>query len=661
MQSQSSNNLAYSNVQNKTILNQIQSSKSLNKLPSNKEVSPLPIKQQTLPSATNGNNNGNRTPSNQQQANNKQSLTNAPTDFGSIIQQSNVITHVNVDTEKKLRKLQELAQNDKEMIELQRKTVYIQKLEIQSLQQKYEALKRNFEAISTQSMNERQSNDQAMKRIQDLEKDKERLNLQLKDLQNKFNMLQIGPEFDNKKDMEIKELKDMNEMKKEEIYSLKKEVIQKQKKIAEVEVRFDQLFREKDKEVEQGKSDLVASQDLIKEQNHELKTKDKNIQSLEQQVSQLNRILDEKTEANLTMSEVIKRVKNELTSEYEPMIKQAKEESNAKDLFWQREIDKKMQKQDEEKFLVSQQVRRLELQIEDWKNKLEDKQKECQNYLQKLDEKRDLYNELMQRKEEMELNKNNIIDDLEKISFVKDQEIQECKNEISILHKSLLDKQRELESEKQSYKEKILILEKQNEILSDMLMKREGEIKNLQNVKNSSSKMQSQEDLERKNVMLREELGEKNNQIRQLQLNLQIAKGDIQNNMKVIEELQNKIQNELENQSYLNNMQLKDLRRNYVNDMSSLKKILDKIEIHISCLSCAKVYQDCLMLVCGHCICHDCISKHSDPKSKDSIVFCEECKIETKNRYLVKSLSFKNINANFITGKQMIETMINNA
>ena len=28
---------------------------------------------------------------------------------------------------------------------------------------------------------------------------------------------------------------------------------------------------------------------------------------------------------------------------------------------------------------------------------------------------------------------------------------------------------------------------------------------------------------------------------------------------------------------------------------------------------------------------------HSDPTSKDSIVFCEECKIETRNKELVES------------------------
>ena len=66
--------------------------------------------------------------------------------------------------------------------------------------------------------------------------------------------------------------------------------------------------------------------------------------------------------------------------------------------------------------------------------------------------------------------------------------------------------------------------------------------------------MQSQEEIESKNVQLRQELADKNNQLRQLQLNLQIAKSDIQNNQKVIEELEHKIQNEIENQQYLNNM-----------------------------------------------------------------------------------------------------------
>ena len=47
------------------------------------------------------------------------------------------------------------------------------------------------------------------------------------------------------------------------------------------------------------------------------------------------------------------------------------------------------------------------------------------------------------------------------------------------------------------------------------------------------------------------------------------------------------------------------------------------------------------MLCCGHSICSKCFRTHSDPNSKDSIVFCEECKIETKNKDLQDSQVIK--------------------
>ena len=82
------------------------------------------------------------------------------------------------------------------------------------------------------------------------------------------------------------------------------------------------------------------------------------------------------------------------------------------------------------------------------------------------------------------------------------------------------------------------------------------------------------------------------------------------------------------------------MRRSVLNDVSSLKKIMAKIEVHVSCLSCSQVFAECFMLTCGHSICEECMHKHSDPKSKEAIVFCEECKQETKNRQLTKSLEF---------------------
>ena len=61
---------------------------------------------------------------------------------------------------------------------------------------------------------------------------------------------------------------------------------------------------------------------------------------------------------------------------------------------------------------------------------------------------------------------------------------------------------------------------------------------------------------------------------------------------------------------------------------------IENIEATLSCLSCLNFLEEPLMLVCGHSICKTCFKMHSDPSSKDSLVFCEECKLETKNRDL---------------------------
>lgn len=73
-----------------------------------------------------------------------------------------------------------------------------------------------------------------------------------------------------------------------------------------------------------------------------------------------------------------------------------------------------------------------------------------------------------------------------------------------------------------------------------------------------------------------------------------------------------------------------------------------QIESCLSCLSCLEFLKEpALNLVCGHSICNNCFTKHSDPKSKDSLVFCEECKIETKNKQLKDSKFVNTLCAKF--------------
>ena len=54
-----------------------------------------------------------------------------------------------------------------------------------------------------------------------------------------------------------------------------------------------------------------------------------------------------------------------------------------------------------------------------------------------------------------------------------------------------------------------------------------------------------------------------------------------------------------------------------------------------------------ITLTCGHSICKSCFAEHSDPTSKDSLVFCEDCRIETKNRNLKELKTIRNICDNY--------------
>ena len=63
------------------------------------------------------------------------------------------VNNTNSGVHKTLVNLEKLACSDKEMVLLQRKTIYVQQLENQSLLKKLESLKRNFDAISLTNKN----------------------------------------------------------------------------------------------------------------------------------------------------------------------------------------------------------------------------------------------------------------------------------------------------------------------------------------------------------------------------------------------------------------------------------------------------------------------------------------------------------------------------
>ena len=64
-------------------------------------------------------------------------------------------------------------------------------------------------------------------------------------MQNKAHYSMQGAEQEQKRDLELRELREMNEAKRDEIYSLKTELNLRQQKLKELEAKSDQRLKEK--------------------------------------------------------------------------------------------------------------------------------------------------------------------------------------------------------------------------------------------------------------------------------------------------------------------------------------------------------------------------------------------------------------------------------
>ena len=101
------------------------------------------------------------------------------------------------------------------------------------------------------------------------------------------------------------------------------------------------------------------------------------------------------------------------------------------------------------------------------------------------------------------------------------------------------------------------------------------------------------------------------------------------------------------------------LKKELVRLLQRNRKHVEQLDSTLSCLSCLEYLKDPLTLVCGHSICRKCFNTHSDPNSKDSLVFCEECKIETKNKVLKEQLVMRTICENYGGERTAIQNMCN--
>lgn len=79
-------------------------------------------------------------------------------------------------------------------------------------------------------------------------------------------------------------------------------------------------------------------------------------------------------------------------------------------------------------------------------------------------------------------------------------------------------------------------------------------------------------------------------------------------------------------------------KNNLEENTQFLSKCVAKLNAHVSCLGCDQLKTESLMLLCGHNICHSCLTLYSKTDHPRSSVRCEVCSIETKVAHLSISL-----------------------
>lgn len=132
----------------------------------------------------------------------------------------------------------------------------------------------------------------------------------------------------------------------------------------------------------------------------------------------------------MTMREVIDRVRGELNQQYLPLIAKYKEELQAKDQFFLRELEKQRNQFTSEQFAAEEQLRRLDMALKDYQAKYSDKCMECESYISISEHRLELYNELMARKKETEDTRAQLVSGLEAALEVKEREAQEAREEL---------------------------------------------------------------------------------------------------------------------------------------------------------------------------------------------------------------------------------------
>ncbi|TNV84501.1 hypothetical protein FGO68_gene14539 [Halteria grandinella] len=586
---------------------------------------------------------------------------------------SSQITQATLETDFKLCKMIEVAQNDKELIEIQRKAIYMQRLEFHSLSLNHEALQRNFEALSNQVLVERQEKAELQLKINQLANERLSINDRIKELQDKLGAVGLGDrEYDMRKENEIKELRENLELRRQQIEQLKSDLQKRIKKINEIESKNEIIIQGKDKEISTLTADLRANNDLMKETMAQYRAKQQTLQLAQGKIIDLESKLKQKTEADMTMKEVIERVRIELNQQYVPLISQLKEEAHARNSFYQREMEKMENAFGERTQALEDRVRAQDLQLQDWIAKYNDKCKECASYISISEHRLQQYNELLSKKKELEDSKGEHIQNLESELHKKDEETLQLKSELFQLEQGIGEDKREEIRELGHFKERVILLEQQLMLSVEKCDMLQAQMVSIQNdrdeaVANAKKLVQKLEETDRfkqhiedrneeKYLEMRREIADRCNQVMSLQLEIQRLTNEKLIDKQVIDELERRIDYDRDK---LYKLQKEDselfttFKTQTTEELTNLKRSFEKIGKDLMCKSCWKLGTDCLMLKCGHSLCSTC-----SLKGVGDVFYCKECMEETEISTISRSQPIKQISLNYIMSKKILESVL---
>lgn len=528
-----------------------------------------------------------------------------------------------LDLEQKLQKLKNLSQNDKEMIDIQRKKLAQQKFEIEKLLKKIDALKRNYEGLSNSAITEKndylrlkRENEQYAFEVEKLRTQNEELSIREREYKEELeNLLDVHKQLQQRIDHYSKESK----AKTEETKKLTKQYDDKIKDLTASNKKLSEGFQKYRDDAVKKDDEINRLMDEINSLNDQLAAH----RNTGQSTIKVNvyKQVEELTTENTGLREQLEKLQKMLEAnetEYKTQIASLKTEAE--------QALKNNDKQGDLKNLESEN-QKLRDQLQEYEQKIEAMTKTSTELVEELNgAKRQITDKNMSIAEKEET-----IIKLRKQLEVQSSELLALKSGVDQQNSAIKGQLENMTQERTKLETQLSLMEKAKQDMDSKLKEKNDEYKDLErNMKNKLEYLHN--DMEKQKKAAKQELEETQQKLESAQKSLASSQAERDKLFSENEKLKSQLES--------TQKKLDDLAHFKEAILTILKKILkcyEPITSNLSCLSCLAFLENPLMLICGHSICMKCFNAHSDPNSKDSIVFCEECKIETKNKELMES------------------------